>query len=106
MNNKLRIASALSSMLICLGASVAAAPQSGAVTGCNVWPNTDLRAYAQCSGGRGEVRAGTACAFRGWYWGNRYGQWVPAGRVSVADCGFPNQIDKRNGRPVVWFETR
>lgn len=91
---------------ICLGAATVAAPQANAVTGCNVWANTDLRAYAQCSGGRGEMRAGAACAFRGFFWGSRYGQWVPAGRVSIADCGFPSQIDKRNGRPVVWYETR
>jgi hypothetical protein len=89
------------------GVIIAVAPPAQAVTGCNVWANTDGRAYAQCSGGRGQMRAGMACSFRGmWYTGDKYGNWVPAGVVSVADCGFPNQVDKRNGRPVVWFETR
>lgn len=91
-----------------LTAGLGLASPAVAVTGCSVWANTDFRAYAQCSGGRGEMRAGAACTLRnGWYVRSAYGQWVTAGKPSVADCGFPfQQIDRRNGRPVVWWETR
>lgn len=95
-------------ILVTVAAALTLAPNANAVTGCNVYANTDFRAYAQCSGGRGEVRAGAACALRtGFYIRQTFGLWVSAGKPSVADCGFPfQQIDRRNGRPVVWYETR
>lgn len=103
---KLAAATALTTGL--LAVDLVAAPAASAATGCRVYPNTDFRAYAQCSGGRGEYRAGAACTLpNGFYVRSAYGLWVKPGKVSVADCGFPFQrIDKRNGRPVVWWETR
>jgi hypothetical protein len=93
------------------GVIIAVAPPAQAVTGCRVYFNTDHRAYAQCSGGRGEMRAGAECITKT-DWGNvlpsdTHGSWVPAGRVSIADCGFPfRDVDTHNGRRTVWFETR
>ena len=102
--NRLAAGFALSAAVI--AGSVVAAPQASAVTGGDVWVASDGRAYSQCSGGGGYQRAGASCAVNGFYVGTTYGQWVRAGQVSVANCGFPRSIEKRSGRPVVWWETR
>ncbi len=106
MNVKAKSTALLVATASVVSASVIAATPASAVTGCNFWAGTDGRGYAQCSGGRGEVRAGAGCAIGPAFVGSTYGKWVSAGRVSVADCGFPKQISKRNGNPVVWFESR
>ncbi len=66
-----RIRQGVASMALCAavigGAPLALAPAANAVTGCNFWAGTDNRAYAQCSGGSGYVRAGARC--KTWYGG-------------------------------------
>lgn len=105
---RLLAARALILIVAIVAGSVVLAASASAVTGCAVYANTDFRAYGTCSGGRGQFRAGAACVLRnGWYVRTAYGMWVPAGKPSIADCGAPfQQIDRRAGRPVVWWETR
>lgn len=103
-----RIRQGVASMALCaavIGAPLALAPAANAVTGCNFWAGTDNRAYAQCSGGSGYVRAGARC--KTWYGGQvtAYGAWVRAGQVSVANCGWPGFVWGAHG-PIVWFETK
>ena len=102
-----RIRRGAASVALCaavIGVPIALAPAAHAVTGCNSWAGTDNRAYAQCSGGSGYVRAGARCTT--WYGQTTvYGAWVRAGQASVATCGWPGFAWGPHG-PIVWFETK
>jgi hypothetical protein len=104
MISRFSLTAGVAAVAIC--GSVAMAPVGNAVTGCNAWAASDGRAYSQCSSGSGQQRAAASCTVAGLYVGTAYGQWVTSGKVSVASCSFPQRIDIRNGRAVVWWETR
>ena len=96
-------------------AGVAMAPQANAVTNCYAEASTDTGGYAHCDAGPGQFRVGLQCAMPigNGPAGNAMGPWKSGGRVSEATVSgatcqrpFTGGIYKRNGRPVVWFETR